>query len=134
MAMGSRKRKRQTALWIATGSLPKSQAHPFYKRLNALLAKHGFDAFVEGLCAPFYAGTMGRPGIAPGVYFRMLMLGFFEGIDSERGIAWRCSDSLSLRTFLDVELGERTRRITRRCRAHVGASTSKRTRPSSTTC
>src|SRR6185369_2222623 len=81
-------------------------AHPFYERLNALLAKHDFDRFVEGQCQRFYAATMGRPGLAPGIYFRLLLIGYFEGIDSERGIAWRVGDSLSIREFVGIPLNE----------------------------
>ena len=90
MAMGTRrKRQKQQDLWIAAADLPTTAAHPFYQRVNALLDAHYFDAFVEGLCQPFYARTMGRPGLAPGIYFRLLMVGYFEGVDAERGIAWR---------------------------------------------
>jgi transposase len=78
----------------------------FYKRLNRILEQNGFDAYVEQLCESFYAPTLGRPSLAPGMYFRVLMLGYFEGIDSERGIAWRAADSLSVREFLGLELGE----------------------------
>jgi hypothetical protein len=81
---------------VATPSLPVAPGHAFYVKLNELLAERGFDEWVEQLCDPYYAKT-GRPGIPPGVYFRMLMVGHFEGIGSQRGIAWRCSDSLSLR-------------------------------------
>jgi transposase len=91
-------------MWIATSDLPTPAAHPFYQRLNTLLAKAGFDTFVEGLCAKFYAATMGRPSVAPGVYFRLLLIGYFEGLDSERGIAWRAADSLALREFLGLGL------------------------------
>lgn len=108
MAMGKRKRERQADIWVATADLPESKGHPFYKRLNQLLDKHGFDGFVEGLCARFYHETIGRPSIAPGAYFRMLLIGYFEGIDSERGIAWRCSDSLGLREFLGYGLTQMT--------------------------
>lgn len=104
MAMGKRRATRQTAIWIATSDLPTPAAHPFYQRLNALLAKAGFDAFVEARCAGFYAATMGRPSLAPAVYFRLLLIGYFEGIDSERGIAWRAADSLALREFLSLGL------------------------------
>ena len=83
--------------------MPKSPGNPFYERLNALLRKAGFDAFVEELCAPFYAKKLGRPSIPPGRYFRMLLLGYFEGIDSERGICWRCEASLSVREFVGLE-------------------------------
>ncbi len=75
----------------------RSQSHPFYRAVNRVLADQGFDRYVERLCSKFYAEKMGRPGLAPGIYFRSLLLGFFEGIDSERGIAWRAADSLSLR-------------------------------------
>ena len=93
-------------MWVATGDLPKSVGHPFYTRLNRLLDEAGFDTFVEGLCAKFYAATVGRPSLAPGRYFRLLLLGYFEGLDSERGIAWRAADSLSIRSFLDFALHE----------------------------
>jgi transposase len=104
MAMGKRTRERQPVLWVATTDLPTAASHPFYRRLNQLLATHGFDDFVEQQCAPFYAETMGRPGLPPGVYFRLLFIGYFEGLDSERGIAWRAADSLGLRDFLGVAL------------------------------
>src|SRR5438132_8668810 len=107
MAMGKRKRKlRQQSMWIATQELPRSASHRFYKRLNRILEQTGFDEYVEQLCESFYAPTMGRPSLAPGMYFRLLMLGYFEGIDSERGIAWRAADSLSVREFLGLELDE----------------------------
>src|SRR5579864_1985974 len=99
MAMGTRQDE-QALLWVATSELPKSPSHPFYERLNTLLDGHDFDRFVEDLCAHFYAPRMGAPSLPPGRYFRLLMVGYFEGIDSERGIVWRCSDSLSLRDFL----------------------------------
>lgn len=105
MAMGTREDE-QSSLWIATSELPRSPGHPFYTRLNALLDAHGFDRFVEGLCRRFYAKVMGRPSLQPGRYFRLLLLGYFEGIDSERGIAWRASDSLAIRTFLRLPLDE----------------------------
>ena len=105
MAMGKR-RGRQRGLWVPTSSLAKSPGHPFYERLSRLLAEHGFDAFVEQHCAQFYAPTMGRPSLAPGVYFRMLLIGYFEGIDSERGVAWRVADSFTLREFLGFELSD----------------------------
>lgn len=105
MAMGRRKQQQQ-GLWVETADLPRSAGHPFYQRLNEVLADHGFDAFVEGLCQPFYAKVMGRPSLAPGAYFRLLLVGFFEGLDSERGIAWRTADSISLREFLGVGLTE----------------------------
>lgn len=108
MAMGKRKRGRQQELWIETRSLPQSPGHPFYERLNRVLSSHGFDDHVEGLCSRFYSeDKRGRPSLAPGVYFRMLLIGYFEGLDSERGIAWRCADSLALRSFLGYSLEER---------------------------
>jgi len=106
MAMGKRTRDRQPPLWVATTDLPTAASHPFYWRLNQLLREHGFDAFVEGHCGSFYAETMGRPGLPPGIYFRLLLIGYFEGIDSERGIAWRAADSLALRDFLGLNLSE----------------------------
>ncbi len=108
MAMGRRTSEDQPVLWVATSELPTSPGHPFYEQLNAVLRKHGFDAFVEGLCQPFYAPRMGRPSMRPGVYFRMLLVGYFEGIDSERGIAWRVADSMALRSFLGYALTETT--------------------------
>ena len=89
---------------LTTTDLPTAARHPFYLRLNRLLCKHGFDDFAEAECAEFYAETMGRPSLPPGIYFRLLMIGYFEGIDSERGIAWRAADSLALRDFLGVGL------------------------------
>jgi transposase len=106
MAIGRRKSARQAGLWVSTSDLARSPGHPFYERVNGLLAKAGFDNFVEGRCAKFYAEKMGRPGLAPGVYVRMLLVGYFEGLDSERGIAWRCADSLALRGFLGLTLSE----------------------------
>jgi hypothetical protein len=99
MALGKRQPK-QPALWIATPDLPAAPGHPFYQKLNALLEEAGFDRFVEERCRPYYADGVGRPGIPPGVYFRMLFVGYFEGLDSQRGIAWRCADSRSLQAFL----------------------------------
>jgi transposase len=93
-------------LWIATNELPRTGGHPFYQRLNQVLDAHEFDAFVEGQCAPFYAEKLGRPSLTPGMYFRLLLIGYFEGIDSERGIAWRTGDSLALRGFLGLGLDE----------------------------
>src|SRR6187551_1378738 len=94
MALGRRKPK-QDELFIPTAKLATGPGHPFYTKLNEVLATAGFDDFVEKLCAPYYKAG-GRPGIPPGVYFRMLFIGYFEGLDSQRGIAWRCADSLSL--------------------------------------
>jgi transposase len=108
MAMGKR-RARQQPMWIAIGQLPQTRGHIFYDRVNEILAKEKFDEVAEKECVRFYKSeTMGRPSIAPGVYFRMLMVGYFEGIDSERGIAWRCADSLSLKSFLGYPLTEMT--------------------------
>ena len=105
--MGKRQtHARQSTMWVATGDLPTSAGHPFYARLNRVLDEAGFDAFVEAQCAPFYAATVGRPSLAPGRYFRLLLLGYFEGLDSERAIAWRAADSLSIRAFLDLTLPE----------------------------
>ena len=103
--MGKRRRHaRQATMWVATADLPMGAGHPFYARLNRVLDEAGFDAFVEGQCAPFYAATVGRPSLAPGRYFRLLLLGYFEGLDSERAIAWRAAESLSIRAFLDFAL------------------------------
>src|SRR5688572_13147821 len=104
MAMGRRKRHEQQTMWLATEQLPRTAGHVFYDRVNKILAEHGFDDFAEKACQRFYAQTMGRPGVAPGIYFRMQLIGYFEGIDSERGMAWRCADSLSLREFIGVGL------------------------------
>jgi len=105
MAMGTRKDQEQQAeMWIPQTSLAKGASHPFYQRLNQLLEESRFDEFVEGRCRRFYAEKRGRPSLAPGVYFRLLLIGYFEGIDSERGMAWRANDSLALRRFLRVGL------------------------------
>ena len=107
--MGERsKRERQEELWIATGAIVRTSGHAFYDRLNEVLAGHGFDRKVEHLCRRYYRGRKGRPSIAPGAYFRMLLIGYFEGLDSERAIAWRVADSLSLRKFLGYGLDETT--------------------------
>jgi transposase len=109
MAMGTRKdRERQEDLWVAYADMAVGPGHPFYVRLNEVLDSEGFDAFVEKLCARFYAEKLGRPGLGPGIYFRSLMIGYFEGIEAERGIAWRLKDSLSLRRFLGIALDEDT--------------------------
>ena len=108
MALGRREDGKQQDLWIATHKIARSPGHPFYLVLNGLLAKARFDRWVEELCEPYYADGVGRPSIPPGIYFRMLMVGYFEGIDSQRGIAWRCSDSFSLREFLGLALDEPT--------------------------
>jgi Transposase domain (DUF772)/Transposase DDE domain len=99
MALGHRIPKELPAV-IATADLVPAPAHPFYQRLNRVLQEADFDTFVEDLCRPYYAEGLGRPGIPPGIYFRMLVVGYLEGLDSQRGIAWRCSDSRSLRDFL----------------------------------
>jgi transposase len=107
MGMGRReKQRRQEQLWIAHTELPRTVAHPFYEQLNRVLEARGFDEFVEQQCSHFYAEKMGRPSLAPGRYFRLLLIGYFEGIDSERGIAWRAADSLGLRGFLGVGLNQ----------------------------
>ena len=103
MAMGTRDPE-QPRLWIAASDLPVSPGHPFYTRLNALLDANGFDAFVEDACRVFYAPVLGRPRLAPGRYFRLLLVGYFEGVDSERGIAWRAADSLAVRRFVRLGL------------------------------
>jgi transposase len=106
MAMGKRKRRaKQASMWVATQDLPRSAAHPFYARLNQILDQHDFDQFVEGLCERFYADE-GRPGLPPGRYFRLLLIGYFEGLDAERAIAWRAADSFALREFLGLVLQE----------------------------
>jgi len=107
MALGKRKQEQQAA-WVATTDLPKSPGHPFYKKLNKLLAEAGFDEWLEALCAPYYSADSGRESIPPGVYFRMILIGYFEGISSQRGIAWRCSDSRSLAEFLGVPAQKET--------------------------
>lgn len=99
-----RREPEQRGMWVATHELPRSAGHVFDEKLNEVLAKGGFDRFVEERCAPYYAAGEGRPSIAPGVYFRMLFVGYFEGLSSQRGIAWRCADSLSLRSFLGIAL------------------------------
>jgi transposase len=110
MAMGTRqKRERQQGFWIATSDVVETPANAFYDRLNQILDEHKFDAKVERLCRKFYKKSpYGRPSMAPGVYFRSLLIGYFEGLDSERGIAWRTADSLSLRKFLGYALDEAT--------------------------
>ena len=93
-------------MWVTTTDLPTAASHPFYRRLNHVLRDHGFDDFAEAQCASFYAATVGRPSLPPGVYFRLMLIGYFEGIDSERGIAWRAADSLALRDFLGIGLDQ----------------------------
>jgi transposase len=109
MAMGTRKkRERQGDLWVANSDVVGTPAHAFYDRLNQILDHHHFDGRMEQLCRRYYKGRLGRPSITPGVYFRSLLLGYFEGIDSERGIAWRLADSLSMRKFIGYALTEET--------------------------
>jgi transposase len=109
MAMGTRRRRqRQEQLWISHNKLVNGPAHPFYKRVNELLETERFDEFAEKECARFYAKNNGRPSLTPGIYFRLLLVGYFEGIDSERGIAWRAADSIGLRKFLGMGLDEQT--------------------------
>jgi transposase len=109
MAMGKRK-PRQESLFITTEQLTPSAGHPFYQKLNHLLDEAGFDRWIEARCAAYYSQeeTRGQPSLPPGVYFRMLLVGYFEDLDSQRGIAWRCSDSLSLRMFLGIPLDKST--------------------------
>ena len=109
MAMG-RRRARQESLFTSTADLARSPGHPFYRRLNQLLGEAGFDRWIEGKCGPHYDADdkPGRPSIPPGTYFRMLLVGYFEGLESQRGIAWRCADSLSLHEFLNVAPREPT--------------------------
>src|SRR5437762_1667088 len=103
MGMGKRKPVQET-LFISHDNLPRSAGHPFYVKLNEVLEEAEFDRWLEKRCEEYYAEEekRGQPSIPPGVYFRMLMVGYFEGIDSQRGIAWRCSDSLALREFLGL--------------------------------
>ena len=108
MTMQRKPQTHQESFWVTTSELPESPGHPFYARLEQVLIEGGFDMFVEAECEPYYADRQGRPSIPPGVYFRMLLIGYFERIDSERGIAWRCEDSLSLRNFLGIPLNEKT--------------------------
>jgi transposase len=106
--MGRRPEVQQPELWIPTADLPQSPGHAFYDKLNLLLHEAGFDRFAEDLCRTHYADGIGRESIPPGVYFRMLFVGYFEGLDSQRAIAWRCADSLSLRVFLGTAAAEAT--------------------------
>ena len=106
--MGKKKRRHQKDLWVATSEMPVPPGHPFYVALEDLLKKNQFDDFVEQRCAKFYAPRMGRPSLEPGAYFRLLLVGYFEGLGSERGIAWRAADSLGLREFLGPKLSDST--------------------------
>jgi transposase len=108
MAMGKRRKHGQQPLFVAAADLPRAVSHPFYQKLNEVLAGWKFDDYVEELCQRFYHETLGRPSLAPGKYFRLLLIGYFEGIDSERGIAWRCADSLSLRSFVGYAMNEQS--------------------------
>jgi Transposase domain (DUF772) len=118
MSMGKRRRHaKQASMWVATQDLPRSVAHPFYARLNQILDQHDFDGFVERLCERFYADE-GRPGLPPGRYFRLLLIGYFEGLDAERAIAWRAAIHLRCASFLGW-CYPRRRPITRRFRARV---------------
>src|SRR5881227_2075282 len=109
MAMGKRK-PRQESLFVPTQELAQAPGHPFYQKLNALMDEAGFDRWIEQRCQPYYEQEekRGRKSVPPGVYFRMLFIGYFEGIDSQRGIAWRCADSLGLRQFLGIPLDQTT--------------------------
>jgi transposase len=108
MALGKQRKSQQEGFWIERTSLARPSSHPFYERLNQILEENRFDEFSEQQCRKFYAEGKGRPGLVPGTYFRLLLIGYFEGIDSERGISWRVSDSLSLRSFLAIGLDEAT--------------------------
>src|SRR5512145_3011123 len=103
MGLG-RRESTQPEMWVATHELPRSPGHVFYEKLNRLLAEAEFDRQCEDLCAPYYADAVGRPSIPPAVYCRMLFVGYFEGLSSQRAIAWRCSDSRSLQSFLGLPL------------------------------
>ena len=108
MAMGTRQgRERQEEIWYRC-EVAEAPGHPFYRKLEAKLKEAGFDRFCEQKCKRYYADGVGRPSLVPGVYFRLMLIGFFEGIDSERGIAWRVTDSLSLRQFLGYGIDENT--------------------------
>lgn len=107
MALGRRAQEQQ-GLWVCTTELPTSPGHPFYRKLNEILAEAGFDRWIEERCRPYYAEKLGRPSLPPGTYFRMILIGYFEGIGSQRGIAWRCSDSRSLAEFLGIAADKKT--------------------------
>ena len=109
MGMGRKKdREKQQGLWVATSEIATTPGHVYYERLNTVLGAEKFDQRLETLCRKYYKSSSGRPSLTPGTYFRMLLLGYFEGLDSERGIAWRAADSLSLRKFLGYDLIEPT--------------------------
>ncbi len=99
---------------VGWSEMPRSPGHVFYDRLQSVLVEADFDAFIEATCKPYYAARLGAPSVPPGRYFRMHLVGYFEVIDSERGLEWRCSDSPSLREFLRLE-----------SRARVGAESVK---------
>ena len=106
MTMGQQK-DRQGDLMVGWAEMPRSPGHVFYDRLQSVLIEGGFDGFAEAACRSYYAARLGAPSVPPGRYFRMHLVGYFEGIDSERGLEWRCSDSLSLREFLRLESRDR---------------------------
>jgi transposase len=109
MGMGRKKdREKQQGLWVASSEIVTTPGHVYYERLNTVLNAEKFDRRVEAMCRKYYKSSSGRPSLTPGTYFRMLLLGYFEGIDSERGIAWRAADSLSCRKFLGYDLSEQT--------------------------
>ena len=107
MSLGRRSGERQGEFWVEASRLTGGPRNAFYDRLNELLAEIDFDRQLEAAAAPYYEKT-GRKGLAPGVYFRMIFIGYFEDISSQRGIAWRCADSRSLARFLGYAPGERT--------------------------
>jgi hypothetical protein len=96
----ARRKAKQESLWVMTEEIARTDGHPFYRKVNEILEQHQVDRRLEHLCRRFYKPVFGRPSLAPGVYFRMLLIGFFEGMGSERGIAWQVADSLSLREFI----------------------------------
>ena len=127
MAMGQQK-DRQGDLMVSWSEMPRSPGHVFYDRLQLVLIEGGFDGFAEAVCQPYYAARMGAPSVPPGRYFRMHLVGYFEGIDSERGLEWRCSDSLSLREFLLLEMREHWCRTIPGCHGPARACPMKSTR------
>jgi transposase len=109
MGMGRKAaREKQQGLWVASSEIVTTPGHLFYERLNTVLSAEKFDQRIETICRKYYKSSSGRPSITPGTYFRMLLLGYFEGIESERGMAWRAADSLSFRQFLGYDLSELT--------------------------
>jgi transposase len=119
MALGKKKAK-QIPFWVETTQLQTHTQHPFYSRVNEILEKAKFDRYAERICRKYHAERMGRPSITPGTYFWCFFIGYLEGIDSERGIAYRVSDSLGLREFLGLSLEEERTRIIPRCRRRGG--------------